>query len=489
LMSKSHTTKTNLTVSDVFEKLSSLVHTTGKDSTATKISILSDLLSDLDGNSARYVVRMVLGKLRLGFSDKTILDALSVTISNDKSSREVIEKAYYRCSDLGMIASILHDKGIKGIEHISLIPSVPVFAKLVERASSVDEILKRIPTPLFQPKYDGMRGQIHLFTDEKGKRHVKIFSRRLEDLTEMFPDICEDILASDIKSVILDSEIIGFNQETNEFFPFQETMQRKRKFNVSDLAAKIPVISFVFDILYLNGKDLTDETLEKRMEILTKFFSDNHFSILRKSESIVMHSKEEAEKYFYTCVENGLEGIIAKDLQTPYSPGTRNFEWIKLKRASVNELNDTIDCIVLGYYHGHGQRAKYGVGALLIGIYNSDEDRFETIAKLGSGIKDDQLGSLRKTLDGMKENSLESNVIVDKKLIPDVIVEPKMVVVVRADEITRSSLHTAGRNKEGIGYALRFPRMIEIREDKAPDEITSLTEIEHITKSKMLSAK
>ncbi len=472
----------DLTIRDVFATLETLVHTNGKDSTEKKTAILADLLIKLDKQSARYVIRIILGKLRLGFSDKTVLDALSVSIHKDKTKRAVIERAFYRCSDLGYIAKLLYEKGIEGLEHISLIPSVPVFAKLVERSSSVEEIMKRITDPVFQPKYDGMRAQIHLFMDEAGQKHVKIFSRGLEDLTDMFPDLVREVVMMKADSLILDSEVIGFNSVTEEFFPFQETMHRKRKYNVTETSDKIPIRSFVFDLLYINGMDITDEYLDIRLAKLEKLLKENNTKILCMSDSPIMHSLEEGEKYFMKCIEEGLEGIIAKDRIKAYLPGTRNYDWIKLKRASVSELNDTIDTVILGYYFGYGQRSKFGIGALLVGIYNPQEDRYETIAKIGTGLSDEMLQRLKKELDEIKVGQMESNVIVDKKLIPDVIVDPSIVIEVRADEITKSLNHTAGRNGGLTGYALRFPRLVRIRDDKRADEITTVEEIGKIAK-------
>lgn len=473
--------ESSLTVKDVFDRLTSIANTKGVNSTQTKIDNISLLLKESDSLSGRFIVRILLGKLRLGFSDRSILDALSIAISDDKKSRKVIENAYYKCSDLGYVANILFKDGIKGLEDIKLIPSIPVFPKLVERASSVEEVLKRIPVPIFQPKYDGMRAQIHLFESE-GKKEVKIFSRRLEDLTPMFPDLVEEVKAMPFSSLILDSEVIGFNAETNEFFPFQETIQRKRKYNVAEISQQIPVISFVFDILHLNGEDLTEKILTERLNILKDVLSGRNKSMVRMSESLLMEESKMAEDYFMLCVEEGLEGIIAKDVNTMYTAGTRNFEWIKLKRASVSELNDTIDCVVLGYNFGYGQRAKFGIGALLVGIYNKDEDRYETIAKIGSGLKEDQLASLKGELDTLAVKNLPSNVWIDNKLMPDVLVDPKIVVVVRADEITKSPIHTAGKTDNSLGYALRFPRLIEIRQDKRPEDVMTLEEIPGIEK-------
>lgn len=481
LLSKNINKSKYVSIQEVFDTLKKLSFTTGKNSTQLKIQILSNLLLRLTENEGRFILRILVGKLRLGFSDKTIIEALAKAVSLDKVSSKIskdkIIQGYYRCSDLGYIGKVLFEKGEDTVEKIKIIPFVPIFPKLVERASSVEDIFSRIKYPLMQPKYDGLRAQIHI----KDKK-VEIFSRQLENLTEMFPDIVDAALKLNVESLIIDTEAIGYDIDKDIFFPFQETIQRRRKYDVTSLSLKIPIVSFAFDVLYFNGEDLTSFNLSERLKILKKILDKKNQEVIKMSESIVINDQKEGSKYFMKCVNEKLEGIIAKDINTYYKPGTRNFEWIKLKKASVDGLNDTIDCVVLGYYFGYGQRSKFGIGAILVGVYNSKLDRFESIAKIGTGIKDIQWKEIKDILDKNIDKTLRDNVIVDKNILPNVLVEPLLVIEVKADEITKSKSHTAGRDKNGMGYSLRFPRLISIRFDKGPTDITTVKELKHIVR-------
>ena len=182
------------------------------------------------------------------------------------------------------------------------------------------------------------------------------------------------------------------------------------------------------------------------------------------------------EKFFEDSISKGLEGIIAKDLGAKYIAGARKFAWIKLKRSYRGALEDSVDVLILGYYKGKGLRTEFGLGALLSGVYDEKEDKFRTLAKVGSGFTEEGMVEMKKMLDKIKRSSKPARV--DSLLVPDVWVEPKYVIEVRADEITKSPMHTAGRNeKDADGYALRFPRMIQIRTDRKAEEATTVKEI------------
>jgi DNA ligase-1 len=278
--------------------------------------------------------------------------------------------------------------------------------------------------------------------------------------------------------VILEGEALSINMKTGAFYPFQVTIQRKRKHGIGKMAEEYPLKLFVFDIMFLDGKDLTVIKYQDRREELNKVIEKN--DIIEVSEGIVTDNSKEIDDYFEKCVSRGLEGIIAKDLNAQYVAGKRKFAWIKLKRSYKGELADTVDVTIVGYYKGRGARTKFGLGGLLSAVYDPDTDTFKTIARIGTGFSDEQLKSFKERLDKIKEPHKHARV--DSLVEADVWVEPKFVIPLTADEITKSPMHTCGM-EEGVGYALRFPRLVgDIREDKNPEDSTSVDEIREMYK-------
>lgn len=501
---------------EVYDELVKIAKYEGTGSQQMKAEAYTSLFSKLDSLGNRYLARMIVGKLRLGLSDKTILDALSWVAKGDKSYRDQLDYAYGVRADIGEIAELVLGGDFSELESLKIEPGVPVASKLVEREKSVEAVFERIPKALVQPKYDGLRMQIHysrggfesinmiagtqdlefsqgmkmfdLVSNESAKvQTVRIFSRNMEPLTDMFPDVVEEIKKLNEgsqnfvipSSFVLDAEAIGIDPKTGEYIPFQETIKRKRKYGIKEKSEGMPVKVHIFDVLYLD-RDISQEKLVDRLETLSdlsnKYFRNSE--IFEMSESVKVKSSEEVEELFLRYLDVGLEGAIVKDLESRYLPGTRNYDWIKLKANIDTSMIDTVDCVVLGYYYGRGVRAKYGIGALLVGVMNKEKDRFESIAKVGSGIKDDEWEQIVKDLKEIETGEVPDEVVIKKELVPDVLVEPKIVVVVDADEITKSKLHTAGAGKDGVGYSLRFPRLREWnRLDKSAEDVTSVGEI------------
>lgn len=460
-------------ISKVYELLTKIAQTTGVGSVERKIALLTGLLSELSAKEAKYVVRFVLGSLRLGIGDPTIMDSLSKAISGDRMKlRPEIERAYNLCSDLGLVAKTLFEKGKKGLKEFKVKVGLPIRMALAERLASAEEIIKKIGKCAVETKYDGIRLAIH-----KDKDNVEIFSRNQERMTRMFPDIIQGIKKQvKAKSAILEGEAAAYNEETGEFFPFQVTITRKRKYEIEKRAKEAPLVLFAFDLLYINGKDLTQKPYAERTKVLEKIIRKG-FTI-RQAEKIITDDSKVLEKFFEANVERGTEGIIAKRLDAPYQAGARNFNWIKLKRSYKGELKDTIDVVIVGYFKGRGLRAEFGIGALLGAVYDEKTDSFKTICKIGSGLSEEKWLELRKLLDKIKLEHKAARV--DSEIIPDVWTQPKYVFTVMADEITLSPLHTAGKIKEKAGFALRFPRIQGWIRDKKPEDATTVKEIEKL---------
>lgn len=477
------TIKDGLTVHQVYKALDTIEKVSGIGSQEEKAKELLDLLKQLDPHSAKYVVRIILGKLRLGFSDMTIVDALSWMEVGDKSLRPVIEHAYNICADIGLIASDLKEHGIGYIEKMKIHIGVPILPAAAERLPTAQAIMKKIgPVVIAQPKIDGFRLQIHM--DKTGKKPViHFFSRNLQDMTGMFPDLVHAFEKFKVKTVICEGEAVAYDPHTGTFLPFQETVKRKRKHGIAAAAEEFPLQFFIFDVLYLDGKPLLDVGHEERRKATLKVFGQTENPIVRVIEEKVIKSDKELLDYFKANIAAGLEGLVVKRPDAIYQPGKRNFNWIKLKRQEEGHLGDTLDCVILGYYPGSGKRAAFGIGAFLVGVYNKKEDSFESIAKIGTGLKDPDWSELKKKCDKIARAKKPVNVVCAKELYPEVWVEPEIVCLIRADEITQSPAHSAGKTDKSEGFALRFPRFMGYRPDKSAYDATTVAEIKHMFKN------
>lgn len=481
-------------VGDVYKKLYEITQEVGEGSVERKIEKMAELLKELDSLSVKYVVRIPLGKLRLGFSDLTILDALSFMVAGDKSKRQEIEEAFNVRADIGQIAKLVKLKGLKGLKGLRIQVGVPIMPALCQRLPTVEEMIEKMCRPevehprsdrrsgtggrvAVEPKYDGTRLQVHF----KGAKQVSIFTRNLENVAHMFPDIVE-ALPKEIKAreVILDGEAIGIDVKTGKFLPFQETIKRKRKYEIGEKAKEIPLKYFAFDVLFKEGKDLLGLPFDQRRQILEKTLSPAGKTIIL-SPQIVTDNAETLRRYHDEQIEKGLEGVVVKKWQAPYDPGRRGYTWVKFKQETGKKgggLADTLDCVVMGYYKGRGKRAGFGIGAFLVGVRESkSSDQFLTISKIGTGLTDEQWREMysKCQVSGIRCQAKPKEYIVAKGLIPDVWCAPKIVVEIEADNITKSPIHTAK-------YALRFPRLVRFRDDKSPEEATTLKETENFSR-------
>ena len=453
----------------VHERLSEIAAAGGAGSQQKKLDGFTSLLGDLDSISAKHLVRITLGKMRLGIGDPTVLDALSFAKRGDRSLRPVLEAAYNRTSDLGLIARTFWEAAEQGLDALKVTAGHPLRPQLAERLPNPEAVITKLGTVGVQPKYDGLRVQIHKDADR-----VSIFSRNLESMTEMFPELVAAAGVLEVESVILDGEAIAYNPESEEYVPFQETTARRRKEGIPEFAAQVPLRAFVFDVMFRDGSDLTPLPYERRFEIVQEVIrgSDTLLTApLMKTDSAEVLTRELLDN-----ISRGLEGVVAKRLDSPYQAGARNFNWVKLKRNTSGQLTDTIDVVLLGYYRGKGKRAEFGAGALLAGVYDTDKDEFVTISKLGTGLSDQGWREIHQRLTSLEV--AEKPPRVNSIFVPDAWLEPSIVVEVLADEITPSPRHTAGMTADRPGFALRFPRIVSLRtEDKKPEDATSVREI------------
>lgn len=468
--------KDELTVAAVFDALTAIAHTSGAGSVEKKITALKELLEHMDATSAKHLVRIPLGNTRLGIGDPTLLDGMALAILGDRSQRKLLEKAYNETSDLGLIGKTLLNGGLEEVSKLTVTVGRPIRSELCERLPNPVKVFEKMGERINATyKYDGFRVQIHKNGDK-----VEMFSRNLEDMTHMFPELIEGTLKQiKAKTVILDSEALAYQPESEEFLPFQETTKRRRKHNIEEMAAQLPLKAFVFDILYYDGKSLIDTPLSERMEYMKKAIEGDETLI--PSTGVYLKEPKDLQFMLDDAISKGLEGVVVKRPDSGYVAGGRNFNWVKLKRHSSGELHDTIDCVILGYIYGKGKRTAFGAGALLVGLYDEKEDQFVSVTRIGTGLSDEEWRSIKEKTHGLELDHKPARV--NSIITPSVWVKPEIVIEVLADEITRSPMHTAGAkvNDDGVkepGYALRFPRLVSFRDkDKKAEDATTVDEL------------
>jgi DNA ligase-1 len=469
-----------LTLERVYDTLFKIARQTGQGSIELKLKEVVSLLNDGTALEAKYIMRTATGELRLGVADYTVLDAASVAFLGGKEFRSYLERAYSVSSDLGFVVQLAAKRGLKGLAEVKVQVGRPIRPMLAERLESAKAIIEKMGgAAAAEYKLDGERLQIH-----KDGEIVKLFSRRLEDITSHYPDAI-DLVKKHVKArrAILEAEVVAINQETGDYLPFQELMHRRRKYGVEEAMRRYPVALNLFDLLFLEGKDLTNEPYTKRRRTLETVISPAERA--RPVPSIVSSDPAEVEKFMQKAITEGCEGLVVKDLKGPYRAGAREFSWIKLKREYASELTDTLDLVIVGAFHGRGRRAG-SYGAYLLAAYDKDKGKFPSVSKIGTGFSDQDLEKFPKMLkpyeSHVKPPEVESN------LKPDIWFRPKIVIETIASEITLSPIHPAGFNsvRKGSGLALRFPKFTgKIRDDKAPEDATTVQELVKIYKMQL----
>ncbi|MGE5188156.1 MAG: ATP-dependent DNA ligase [Betaproteobacteria bacterium] len=466
-------TKT-LTVERVYETLDKLAKTSGAGTVDTKMALLSGMLTDATPKEAKWIIRTVTGNLRLGIADMTVLDALAVAYGGGKEARELIERAYNISSDLGRVADIVAEKGLEGIEKFQVMVFEPIRPMLAERLGVPEEILEKLGGKcVAEYKYDGERVQAH-----KKDQKVVLFSRRLENISEQYPDAV-DLIREQVaaKEAILEAECVAVDLESGDMRPFQELMHRRRKYGIREAIEQYPISLFTFDALYADGKDLTQESFSQRRKALERMIKSN--DRLKPATQKLVRNPKELEDFFEQAIGEGCEGVMCKSVSkgSVYQAGNRGWLWIKFKRDYRSEMTDTVDLVVVGAFHGRGKRVGT-YGALLLATYNEEADTFETVTKCGTGFTDKDLATLYEML--AKHLVPRRNSRVQSMLEADVWFEPAIVLEILGAEVTLSPIHMAAMNviRKGSGMAIRFPRFTgKYRTDKAPEDATTSKEI------------
>ncbi len=462
----------NITVERVYETLFKIAKLEGSRSQDMKMKYISSLLNDATPLEASYILKILLGTLRLGVAENTVMDALAIAYTGNKENRKPLEHAYNVSSDLGKVAETIAIKGLDGIEHFQITLFNPIRPMLADRVKSEEESIDKMGDEFAaEYKLDGERVQLHVDGEK-----VMLFSRSLENISEYYPDIIEKIpKAIGADQVILEAEAVAINENTGEFLPFQELMHRRRKYKIEKAVLQYPITVNFFDILYHDGKSCLDLDYKRRRELLEKIVKEDEFAKL--VPMTIIKNENDIEEFLENSINSGCEGLMLKMLDKPYQAGARGNYWLKLKREYRNELGDSLDLVVIGAFFGKGRRTgKYGT--LLLASYDYDTDTFTSICKVGTGFTDEYLDQLYQILSD--KVTLKKNPRINSEMEADVWFEPELVIEVVASEITLSPIHKAARDeiRKGAGLALRFPKFTgKIRVEKFAEDASTNEEV------------
>ena len=465
-------TSETITLEKVYETLFKIAKLEGKGSQEMKMRYVSSMLNDATPQEAKFILKILLGTLRLGIAENTVMDALAIAFTGKKENREVIENAYNVSSDLGKVAEVLSVDGIEQIKRFQIKLFSPIRPMLADRIKSEEDTVKKFQEEFAAEfKLDGERAQIH-----KQKDRIMIFSRSLENITSYYPDIVEKISEKIVaENVILEAEVVAMNSNSGDFLPFQELMHRRRKYEIDEAVAKYPITVNFFDILFSDEKNCMDMKYLERRKLLEKIIKQDNFA--RLIPMSVIESEEQILEVLENSINSGCEGLMLKHLDSTYRAGIRGSNWLKLKREYQNELGDSLDLVVVGAFFGKGRRTgKYGT--LLLATYNDEEDTFPSICKVGTGFTDESLDQLYQILS--PKVTLKKNPRIVSEMEADVWFEPELVIEIVASEITQSPIHKTALDKikENAGLALRFPKFTgKIRTEKNSEDASTDEEV------------
>lgn len=472
----------DLTVDKVYNTIRKLADVEGTGSTDLKMKMISELLTSAKPLEARYIVRLLLEDLRVGLGEGTIRDAIALAYYERKEKKNIdienvqglfgkeselskiknrVQEAYDLTNDYAEVAAILMEKGIEALNRLNMDVLKPVKVMLAQKVKDMKEGFEKVGTPAaLEYKYDGFRMLI-------GKKDDKIIihTRRLEDVTKQFPDVVT-LIKENVKtnSCIIDGEAVGYDPKTKKYVPFQNISQRiKRKYDIEQLSKEVPVELNIFDVLYYDGTSTISEPYEKRRKIIEKIIKEKAYKI-KIAEQIVTEDLKIGDSFYKKSLDAGNEGIMLKSLNAPYKPGSRVGYMVKLK-----PIMETLDLVIVGAEWGEGKRAGW-LTSFTVACYDEDADSYLEIGKFGTGIKEkEEEGTSFEQL----TESLKPHITHEKGR--EVNIKPELVVEIKFEEIQKSPSYSSG-------YALRFPRLVRVREDRRPDESSSLSQIEGMYK-------
>ncbi|MEE9377377.1 MAG: ATP-dependent DNA ligase [Candidatus Lokiarchaeia archaeon] len=459
--------KTSIEIFELYSELKKIALSEGAGSQDIKLGILRGLMRKCTPLETKYLLRIITSTLRVGVQSTTIIEGLTQAFTDLKENKDYIERAYTLYPDLGEIAKILAEKGLEDVKKIDIQYGIPIFSMLASR-EVYTEFISRLGTPFVaEYKLDGERLQIHKISDK-----VILFSRRLLDISDQYPDVCQVIRENiKTKNVIFEGEVVAMDPFYEKMRPFQVLSQRRRKYDIEEIAKEVPVCLFVFDLLKYGNESYVDKAFAIRRGKLEEIVEKR--DELRLVESVYIHTTEELLDFFNKAREEGTEGIMAKSIKEDsiYQAGNRGYKWLKLKSLEGGKLKDTIDVVLVGAFHGKGRRT--GVYGTYIGaVYNLENDNFIAFTRFFSGLTDELSGSLTREMEEYRMERKPKNVICEDN--PDIWLKPEIVMEITGDEITISDKFAT------LGFSLRFPVFLRLRPEKAPKDITTVKEIKEL---------
>jgi len=460
-------TAPSLNLSDLYSELKKIALTEGSGSHDIKLGILRGLMRKSSPLETKYLLRIITSTLRVGVQSTTIVEGLALAFTGSRDNKEFIERAYSLHPDLGEISKLLAEKGLDEVKEIDIEYGIPILSMLASR-DNYTEFVKRLGTPFIaEYKLDGERLQIH-----KNGDNIILFSRRLLDISEQYPDVCE-IIRENIKAdkVIFEGEVVAMDHVYEKMLPFQVLSKRRRKYDVEDISKEVPVCLFVFDLLKYGEESFVDKPLPKRRKKLEEIIRER--DELRLVKSVMINSTEELLDFFNSARSEGNEGIMAKSIQNDaiYKAGNRGFLWLKLKSLEGGKLKDTVDVVLVGAFYGKGRRTGV-LGTYIGAVYDPETDKFIAFTRFFSGLTDEISESLTQEMEKHKVERKPRNVICEDT--PEIWLQPERVVEISGDEITISDKFKT------LGYSMRFPVFERIRDEKNPKDITTIEEIKEL---------
>ncbi|MBN3036856.1 MAG: ATP-dependent DNA ligase [Candidatus Diapherotrites archaeon] len=437
-----------LSIKEIYDLLEKISFMEGAGSADRKNKHVIELLNFSTPAEAKYLVRLMLGEMRLGVGEGIVRDAIAKAFDADAS---LVERAYSFVNDFSEVAVVARDSGDAGLKRIQVRVGRPLKPMLAQSVRSVEEALSSFKPAFFESKYDGMRSQIHV---KNGR--AMVFTRRLDDVTKQFPDIVEAVSKHvKCRDCIIEGESVAVDKDGSPR-PFQVLSRRiKRKYDIGEMVIKIPMILYLFDCLYLNGENFLDAPLKNRREALKKVLSEA--GNIHLSEALFTSDAGQAKAFYEKALDEGHEGVMIKNPDSPYKAGSRVGTWYKLKPTT-----ETLDLVIVGADWGEGRRAKW-LGSFYLACRDPDTNEFLAIGKMATGLTDELLKELTEML---KEDVLEQQ----GKFVR---LRPRLVVEAGYQEIQKSPTYESG-------YALRFPRLIRLREDRAPEECDDVTRVDSL---------
>ena len=450
-----------LTIKKVLENIQKLPELIGKGTVSKKLSLITELLSSASPIESKYLIRTLIGDLRIGVQESTIRDALNKAFfKNKKESASKIQRALDRANDIGAVFVMCKKRKIKELESVGIEVGKPVKVMLAQKAKNIVDGFKKVGKPCaIEYKYDGFRMLIH----KKGEK-ITLFTRRLEKVTKQFPEAVNYINKYvKGKSFILDSEAVGWDSKTKEYKPFQSISQRiRRKYHIEKLQKELPVEINVFDILYYNEKSMIDTPYKERAKLVRKIIKKHPYKII-PSKLIITGNEKRAEKFYKAALKNNQEGVMMKNLETIYQPGKRVGHMLKVKPEERD-----LDLVIVGAEYGTGKRSGW-MSSFILGCKGKKKGEFLEIGKMGTGIKEKSEAEVGGV--SFAELTKKLTPLITKEKGKKVKIKPKIVVSVTYQEIQHSPNYNSG-------WALRFPRFTALRPDKPLSEVADLKEVE-----------